>query len=79
MEHIQAWLGLDRAKATIFAVTLVVLPITLIAIVWRGNNRLSSFPGPPLAAWTRIYSVFVVLTGREHEILLEAHEKYGRN
>ncbi|KAH8200943.1 hypothetical protein TruAng_004881 [Truncatella angustata] len=77
MEHVQAWLSLDTAKATLIAVILVVLPIVLIATAWRENNRLLSFPGPPLAAWTRLYSVGMVLTGREHEILLDAHKKYG--
>lgn len=79
MEPVQVWLGRDTAicKIAFVAVTFVVLPLALVAIIWTGNNRLSSFPGPRLAAWTRLYSVAAVLTGNEHEKLLEAHEKYG--
>ncbi|KAK4183233.1 cytochrome P450 [Podospora australis] len=61
---------------TSFLLGLALL-IYAVFLIRKRNDRLSAFPGPRLAGWTRLHSVAAVLTGREHEILLEAHEKYG--
>jgi hypothetical protein len=74
-EHLRGWLGHDAAATALVAIA--VGTILLAYYIWRGETRLSSFPGPRLAAWSRLYSVAVVLTGKEHEVLLDAHDKYG--
>jgi hypothetical protein len=61
------------------SILIAALAVIIITLLWRSSNdRLASFSGPPLAAWTPLYSVRVVLTGREHEILREMHDRYGK-
>lgn len=57
---------------------VLVLLVLIGTICWRWrSDPLAGFPGPMLAAWTRLYSVAVVLSGKEHIYLDEAHRKYG--
>ncbi|KAK4150066.1 cytochrome P450 [Chaetomidium leptoderma] len=77
-QHIRVLLDDDKGgrRAAISLVLLAALGLVFL-LRRRGGDRLSSFPGPRLAAWTRLHSVAAVLTGREHEMMLEAHRRYG--
>ncbi|KAJ4396135.1 hypothetical protein N0V93_000353 [Gnomoniopsis smithogilvyi] len=57
----------------------IVLTISAVLIVyWKwSKDPLADFPGPKIAAWTRLYSVAILLSGREHIHLQEAHQRYG--
>lgn len=63
-----ALLGLAVVSCSVLASHLV------LRIIY---DPLAAFPGPPLARWTRWHSVRVVWSGREHELIQAAHEKYG--
>ncbi|KAK3302659.1 cytochrome P450 [Chaetomium strumarium] len=80
MEQLRSLLADDTGGSQKRAVGLMILAaalgLLLVLRVWE-RDRLASFPGPRLAAWTRLHAVAAVLSGREHEIMLEAHRKYG--
>ncbi|ETS76485.1 hypothetical protein PFICI_11872 [Pestalotiopsis fici W106-1] len=77
MGQLQAWVSDLNLRDPLVAASLLILSLSITATIWKSYDSLSSFPGPRLAAWSRIYSVWIVLTGREHEWLLQAHDKYG--
>ncbi|ROV95320.1 hypothetical protein VSDG_06090 [Cytospora chrysosperma] len=57
---------------------VLTISTTFLLIYWKWRkDPLANFPGPKLAAWTRLYSVAIVLSGKEHIYLEEAHRKYG--
>jgi hypothetical protein len=61
--------------------TLACIVVGLCLVFTFGLSRiydpLRKFPGPVAAATTRFYSVKALLSGREHELLLDAHKRYG--
>jgi hypothetical protein len=63
---------------TIIYVFGTIFCLLNVASCLRAYKRLSRFPGPPLASISRLYSVKAFLSGKEHELMRESHEKYGK-
>ncbi|RBR23745.1 uncharacterized protein FIESC28_03450 [Fusarium coffeatum] len=60
----------------IFIFILAVLTYLVIASV-RRYHRLRDFQGPPLAAWTKLWLLKTVTSGRMHQIFYTTTKKYG--
>ncbi|KAF2012416.1 cytochrome P450 [Aaosphaeria arxii CBS 175.79] len=56
---------------------LTTLAITSCCLFYWLRDPLRNFPGPRLASITRLYSVAALWYGKEHELILKAHKKYG--
>jgi len=64
------------AKALTTALPLLAV---IVAVQWyRSYSRLSQFPGPRLAAWTKLPLIRWSASGRAHLQYLELTETYGK-
>ncbi|KAF1846876.1 cytochrome P450 [Cucurbitaria berberidis CBS 394.84] len=69
----------SNVQPTQLPLTWIVIASCFILVVGfiRLYDPLRKFPGPLAAATTRLYSVKALWSGREHELLLGAHKRYG--
>ena len=70
-------------SATLTAVKLYSLPLLfLLFIVSLIRNKfkagLRDIPGPPIAAYTRLWRLYDVWKGQAHWTAIEVHKKYGK-
>ncbi len=67
------------AKQAAFAypVVLVVGLLVLSLVRNRFKPGLRSIPGPPVAAYTKLWRLYDVWKGQAHMTAIKAHEKYG--
>jgi len=72
-----------------FAITSLEQPISLIAIIIavvyvvetlrvRFRPGLRQLPGPPLAAYSRLWNIFNAAGGKSHKTFQELHQRYGK-
>ncbi|KAK3368375.1 pisatin demethylase [Podospora didyma] len=66
-----------KANATIASTTIVAVLIWRIALTIRQYFLLRHIPGPPVAAFTKLWLVIKARTGRTHLDYFEACQKYG--
>ena len=58
-------------------VTVLLLGVWCLARLFRSWHRLRHIPGPPLAGWSAAWLLRTLLSGRFHEHMREASERYG--
>ena len=66
-----------NGDGTLFPKLAVGILVIYILVSLCAKDDLLHFLGPRVVAWTRLYFVAAIITGREHEIMLEMHRKYG--
>jgi hypothetical protein len=68
----------DELPTQLLLIWVVVTSCLVFVIgLFRSYIPLRRFPGPLAAATTRLYSVRALWSGREHELLCDAHKRYG--
>lgn len=65
-------------SSMLFLLAPTLLSLWAVYSVVKAYWRLRNFAGPSVAAWTDLYFVWLSTTGRQHVILGELVDKYGK-
>ena len=70
-------LGLTPARLSIVVLVFISVCYTLSCLFSYFRPHLRQLPGPFLARFTRLYKVYITLTGNSHIKYQKLHKKYG--